>query len=46
MEIQHLAMQAAAKAFGLAVNPQAQVHLEAIHALKDADGESEHEPNA
>jgi hypothetical protein len=46
MEIQHLAMQAAAKAFGLAVNPQAQVHLEAIQALKDADGELEHESDA
>ncbi len=39
VEIQHLAMQAIAKTFGLAVNPQAQVHLEAIQALKVVDSE-------
>lgn len=46
VEIQCLAMQAAAKTFGLAVDPQAQVHLEAIQALKVADGEPEHKPDA
>ncbi len=39
VELQHLAMQAAAKTFGLTVDPKAQVHLEAIQALKVADGE-------
>lgn len=43
VEIQHLAMQAAAKAFGLTVDTQAQVHLEAIQALRVADGEPERE---
>jgi len=37
VEIQHLAMQAAAKAFGLTVDPQAQARLEAIQALKVAN---------
>ena len=46
VEIQHLAMQTAAKTFGLTVDPQAQVHLEAIQALKVADGEPEHKPEA
>lgn len=44
VEIQHLAMQAAAKTFGLTVDPQAQVHLEAIQALRVTDGEPEREP--
>ena len=46
VEIQHLAMQAAAKTFGLAVDPHAQVHLEAIRALKVADGEPVREPDS
>lgn len=45
VEIQHLAMQAAAKAFGLTVDPQAQVHLKAIQVLKVADGKPECEPD-
>jgi hypothetical protein len=46
VEIQHLTMQAAAKTFGLTVDPPAQVQREAIQALKVADGEPEHKPEA
>jgi hypothetical protein len=40
VEIQHLATQTSAKTFGLTIDPKAQVHLEAIQALKvtDSDG--------
>lgn len=44
VEIQHLAMRAAAKTFGLTVDPQAQEHLKAIQAMNVADGEPEREP--
>ncbi len=44
VEIQHLAMQAAAKTFGLTIDPQAQVHLEAIQSQKDADSEPLRKP--
>jgi hypothetical protein len=37
VEIQHLAMQAAAKTFKLTIDPKAQKHLEAIQALKITD---------
>ncbi len=44
VEIQHLAMQTAAKTFGLTIDPQAKVHLEALQSLKGADGEPRREP--
>lgn len=46
VEIQHLAMKAAAKTFGLIEDPQAQVHLEAIQSLKVANGEPKHKADS